>query len=177
MVGKELLTRFDFDPLMVSMITGLPEQDYWEYLETFNRALNDYARERDESLVRADARDWAEQLPEAYETKRLLLLERLQNAKTDEEKQHRLTHYKLFTGKISQLSPEQIERARNYPLKDLLVTHKDVTNCPFHDDKTASLNIKNNFYYCHGCGAQGDTIAFLMHRDGINFAQSVLNLQ
>lgn len=177
MVGSELLTHHDFDPLTVSKIMGTSEQSCWEYLDLFNQALNDYARQRDESSVRADARDWAEQLPEAYETKRLLLLERLQNAKTDEEKQHRLTHYKIFTGKMSQLSPQQIERARNYPLKDLIGTHKPITNCPFHDDKTASLNIKNNFYYCHGCGAQGDTIAFLMRRDGIGFTQAVINLQ
>ena len=176
-VARSLLTHNNFDPLIVAEISGASETDCWDYLDAYSRALNEYAEQRDEAAIRADARDWAEQLPEAFETKRLILLERLQNATTNEEKQQRLNHYKIFTGKLTSLSPEQIERARNYPLKDLIGTNKDITNCPFHDDKTASLNIKNNYYFCHGCGEKGDTIDFMMKRDNITFAQAVINLQ
>ncbi|WP_063743523.1 CHC2 zinc finger domain-containing protein [Flavobacterium covae] len=35
--------------------------------------------------------------------------------------------------------------------------------CPFHDDKTASLqvNLQKDFYKCHACGAKGDQIQFV----------------
>jgi DNA primase len=104
-------------------------------------------------------------------------LERLKNAKTPEEKQQRLIHYKLFTNKLDSLTPAQIERAKQYPLKDLLGTNKNIINCPFHDDRTASLNIKNNFYHCHGCGVSGDTIKFLMEKENLSFKEAVIKLQ
>jgi DNA primase len=36
----------------------------------------------------------------------------------------------------------------------------NMVNCPFHDDKTASMqvNLEKNFYKCHACGKKGDQI-------------------
>jgi DNA primase len=36
----------------------------------------------------------------------------------------------------------------------------NMVKCPFHDDKTASMqvNLEKNFYKCHACGAKGDQI-------------------
>lgn len=164
------------DPLRVAQFTGDTEQDCWEFLTELQANLNEADRNRDESKIRSDARDWANQLPEAFETKRLLLLERLRNAKTETEKQERLTHYKVFTGKLQSLPPEQIERARSYPLKDLLGTNKNIAKCPFHDDRTASMNIKNNYYHCHACNITGDPIDFVMRRDDLSFREAVIKL-
>lgn len=43
--------------------------------------------------------------------------------------------------------------------------------CPFHSDKSPSFNvIPGKFmYYCHGCGATGDAIAWLQEMDGLSF--------
>jgi hypothetical protein len=32
--------------------------------------------------------------------------------------------------------------------------------CPFHDDRTPSLKLNEDYYYCFGCGATGDVIDF-----------------
>ncbi len=33
--------------------------------------------------------------------------------------------------------------------------------CPFHEDKTPSMSVKNDCYHCFGCGASGDVISFV----------------
>lgn len=180
MVSKEAkreLAHTTRDPLDIANEYGCPEQECWEYLEDLRLALNEAEKERNEAQVHKEARLWAFQLPEAYETKRQLLVERLEKAKDTPNAKKILDQYKVFTGKIMSLTPQQIENARNYPLKDLVGTQKNITNCPFHDDKTASMNIKNNFYYCHGCGVKGDTIKYLMETDGISFKDAVVRLQ
>jgi len=182
MVGeaeKWVLTHTKIDPYVIAKFFDCTENECWDYLSELSYALREEENKRDETAIRNGSREWADSLVESYETKRLLLVERLQKAKAENSPdiQNLLTQYKVFTGKLTSLTPEQIERARNYPLKDLLETEKNITNCPFHDDKTASLNIKNNFYFCHGCDAKGDTIKFLMQRDGSTFREAVVKLQ
>ena len=174
--AKWILANTKVDPLKVANAWSIEERECWDYIIELDQTLNLIDKERNEAEVRSDARDWANALPEAYETKRQILLERLRNAKTEIEKQERLTHYKLFTNRLQSLPPEQIERARNYPLKDLVGTNKNIAQCPFHDDRTASMNIKNNYYHCHACNLTGDTIDFLMRRDGLTFKEAVLKL-
>jgi DNA primase len=50
--------------------------------------------------------------------------------------------------------------------------------CPFHDEKTASFTVApaRNVYFCHGCGAGGDAIKFLMDVDHLTFVESVERL-
>lgn len=45
--------------------------------------------------------------------------------------------------------------------------------CIFHEDKNESLAIYANGYYCFGCRAKGDTIAFVMAVTGVTFPQAV----
>ncbi len=175
-LARWVLAGTKVDPLKVANIWEIEENECWEYLIDLQRELNQQDKERDSVAIQSEAREWANLLPEAYETKRLILLERLKSATTEKEKKERLIHYKLFTNKLDTISPEQIERARNYPLKDLLGTNKNITNCPFHDDRTASLNIKNNFFHCHGCGISGDVLAFYMKTKNASFREAVLKL-
>ena len=46
---------------------------------------------------------------------------------------------------------------------NLKANHNNLLKCPFHEDKTASLQLypKTNTYNCFSCGANGDTIQFI----------------
>ncbi|MBV0912812.1 DNA primase [Anianabacter salinae] len=47
--------------------------------------------------------------------------------------------------------------------------------CPFHSEKTASFHVddRKGFYYCFGCQAKGDAIAFLRQIDNMEFMEAV----
>lgn len=50
--------------------------------------------------------------------------------------------------------------------------------CPFHDEKTPSFTVSTarNVYFCHGCGAGGDAIKFVMDTDHLTFVEAVERL-
>ena len=78
----------------------------------------------------------------------------------------------------NQITPEMIVRAKDYPFENLIkVSQKNFALCPFHNEKTSSLYIKNNFYYCFGCNVSGDTIDFVMKTQNIDFIKAVQLLQ
>jgi len=47
--------------------------------------------------------------------------------------------------------------------------------CPFHQEKSPSFEVNNDkgTYHCHGCGAGGDAITFLMRAEGRTFRQAI----
>ncbi len=47
--------------------------------------------------------------------------------------------------------------------------------CPFHAEKTPSFHVHTGrgFYYCFGCGAKGDLFDFVMHSQGVDFAEAL----
>ena len=51
-------------------------------------------------------------------------------------------------------------------------------NCPFHQEKTASLKIYSGDrgWHCFGCGANGDVIAFVQKLFNLNFAETLRRL-
>ena len=40
----------------------------------------------------------------------------------------------------------------------LPVRQGNMTCCPFHDDRTPSMKLNEDYFYCFGCGAHGDVI-------------------
>ena len=50
--------------------------------------------------------------------------------------------------------------------------------CPFHQEKTPSFGISpsKQLYYCHGCGAGGDTIRFLRELEHLTYVEAVERL-
>ncbi|MEW6214913.1 MAG: CHC2 zinc finger domain-containing protein [Nitrospirota bacterium] len=79
----------------------------------------------------------------------------------------------VHSPKSNKITPEMIERAREYPFENLVEVKKGMGLCPFHDDHNPSMGIKNNYYHCFGCGAKGDVISFVMKRDGLSFKDAV----
>ena len=41
---------------------------------------------------------------------------------------------------------------------DLKVRSGDMVCCPFHNDRTPSMKLNEDYFYCFGCGASGDVI-------------------
>lgn len=83
---------------------------------------------------------------------------------------------KLHLGQVEGYNVEQLVKARTFPLENLIKHRNYMAKCPFHPDSSPSLNIKKNYYYCHGCGATGDVIDFVMKRDGLTFKEAVNRL-
>lgn len=50
---------------------------------------------------------------------------------------------------------------------------KQYIPCPFHSDKTPSLRIYPESFYCFGCGVGGNVINFVRHYFGIGFMGAV----
>lgn len=50
--------------------------------------------------------------------------------------------------------------------------------CPFHSEKSPSFEVNDlkGTYHCHGCGAGGDAITFLVKLEGMTFRQAVQTL-
>lgn len=50
--------------------------------------------------------------------------------------------------------------------------------CPFHNEKTPSFTVSQNkqFYYCFGCGKNGNVISFLMDYDHFSFIEAIEHL-
>ena len=42
----------------------------------------------------------------------------------------------------------------------LTVSRNGMTCCPFHEDRSPSLKLNEDYFYCFGCGARGDVIDF-----------------
>lgn len=50
--------------------------------------------------------------------------------------------------------------------------------CPFHSEKTGSfsVNARDQFYHCFGCGEGGNVFTFLMKMDNLTFNEAMQNL-
>ena len=74
------------------------------------------------------------------------------------------------------ITPEMIERARDFPISELIELKRGMARCPFHPDKTPSFSVKNNRFRCFGCGTKGDSIQFVMNQDNLSFIEAVKSL-
>lgn len=50
--------------------------------------------------------------------------------------------------------------------------------CPFHAEKSASFSVvpAKRFYHCHGCGAHGDALDFVMQIEGLSLPDAAARL-
>ncbi len=57
------------------------------------------------------------------------------------------------------------EAARFYGLQ---TDRRGMACCPFHNEKTPSLKVYDDHFYCFGCGATGDCTGFVAKLFGIS---------
>ena len=46
-------------------------------------------------------------------------------------------------------------------------------SCPFHADRSPSLHVYTDHYYCFGCGAHGDRAGWLMRAGGLDYVEAL----
>lgn len=54
----------------------------------------------------------------------------------------------------------------------LNMSHSGMACCPFHDDRTPSLKVYDDHFYCFGCGATGDCTGFTAKLFGLTQIQA-----
>ncbi len=163
---KWVLTHTKIDPLKVATAFGVPEQECWEYLEELNIALSEAEVTRRETAEqrRLDVQAFIDEMPDAKETKRQVVLERLYEAKRNPNAYNvskLLSEAKsLSIPESTKVTPQDIVRAKNSPITTLLGVHRvGNISCPLHEDRTPSFQIKkNNTFNCYSCGEHGDVI-------------------
>lgn len=70
------------------------------------------------------------------------------------------------------------EIKQKYYMKDILLRYGFQPNragfipCPFHKEKTASMKIYHDSYYCFGCGANGDIFSFVQKMENVSFREA-----
>lgn len=78
------------------------------------------------------------------------------------------------------MTSEEIKR--RYSMADILERYGIRPNkagfisCPFHNEKTASMKVYKDSYYCFGCGEGGDIFKFVQKMEDISFKEAFLLL-
>lgn len=166
-------------------IVNTSQEDVERYQMHHDRLLDDIEKNYQQNelpKVRQSLKEMKDEIPEyeRYEMRRRYLLGQLQELKGEPENpklKQVMLEIKIFTGKIQGISPDMIVKAREYPITELIKSNRGIAKCPFHPDKTPSMDIRKNFYHCYGCGETGDVIDFIMKRDGLTFKQAIIRLQ
>lgn len=72
------------------------------------------------------------------------------------------------------ISDADIQRAKEYPIRDLVKVRMNVTHCLFHDEKTPSMHVyRDNHAYCFGCHKYADAIDIAMALNNMDFVTAV----
>lgn len=92
--------------------------------------------------------------------------------------QLQLYGYETALGKRDSVAQEEIRRAKEYPMANLLPRASKrggrYHTCPFHNEKTPSFYVhKDNGFSCFGCNKHGDTISFVMEYYKLDFRSAV----
>jgi hypothetical protein len=73
------------------------------------------------------------------------------------------------------VTDEDKQKAKDYPIESLVQFKRGVALCPFHGDKTPSMNkVKNeNKAHCFSCNQTWDSIDFVRQMEGLDFEGAV----
>ncbi len=75
------------------------------------------------------------------------------------------------------ITPDMVERAKEFPIDTLLDVRRGYATCLFHADKRPSMYVKGNFAHCFSCGKTADTIDIYRKIHGATFPEAVRALQ
>ncbi len=69
----------------------------------------------------------------------------------------------------------KLERAKGYPIENLIEVKNGFAKCPLHTDKTPSMKIypKQNKYHCFSCNKGGDSVDLCMAINNIPMAEAI----
>lgn len=102
---------------------------------------------------------------------------------TKKEKKLRNNLYEIRQLKFSnsfgqdKITDAMIERAREYPIEELIEAKNGMAHSPFREDKHPSFCVKNNFYYDFVTAEHGDVIDLYMRLHSVDFPTAVKSLQ
>jgi hypothetical protein len=172
-------------------------KDFSDRCERYDDALIEgeklaekYYYETERVKVRKSIREWIAEMSdfaeECRERRKSELQETIEKAKSRlsdlmqhrgdvEKKKELLSGIKTLERKLeTDITDDDIERARNFPIENLLeVGRNGMALCIGHDDKRPSMNCKNNFAYCHSCGFHADSIGIYMKLNNAGFIEAV----
>lgn len=114
------------------------------------------------------------------------LIEDLSNDLKKERYQIRkwMNYYNVLTGRQTNkgiITDTHIQIAKDRDMLQLVSEDIDIKKkgstwmgpCPFHNEEHGSLMVKDNTFYCFGCGEAGDTISWLTKYRGMKFTEAV----
>jgi len=97
----------------------------------------------------------------------------------DKEKRIRFNLARL-DGKVprGEIGAEEITRAKEYPISELIEFRYGMAKCLWHNEKTASMHYykKENRVHCFSCNKGWDSVDVVMRQSGISFVEAVLRL-
>ena len=56
------------------------------------------------------------------------------------------------------------------------VVRSNMVRCPFHADKTPSMKLNDDYYYCFSCQESGDVIDLVAHLFGLSLGDAAKKL-
>ncbi len=182
LVAKWLLTNSNIDPLKIARVTGVTENECWQYLDELNIALRQEEKAYDPIQVQKEMREWKDTIPDKKNIRIEVLRERLINAKTNPENHNveKILHeIKVLKGEVEQITPQDVVQAKAHPIENLITTPiiRGTALCPLHVEKTPSFSIKKNKWVCYGGCGHGDSIDLYMKLNNIGFIEAVKRLK
>jgi hypothetical protein len=177
---------------IVSQVTGDSEDAIHQYLDVEMKVADSSENER-YSKLQHDINAFANEFSDEFRHERRLtfLKEKLSALESKYAKAWKTgdlerlwkeiksvkTSIEFALGISDHLSVEMIQRAREYPITELIPNKNMWAICPFHEDRHPSLYLKNNFYHCFACGVSGSTIDLYMKLNNASFPETVKRLQ
>lgn len=145
------------------------------------RKIEDEYNEHERPKVQKAVQDFLDEFPqdEKRKIRVSLLIERMKKAKEEKDTTYLRTlvrEYQVLMGLMQDITPEDVLRAREYPITEFIKSRKGMASCPFHTDKTPSMDVRKNFFHCYSCGESGDAITLVMRLEGLTFAQAIKRL-